>query len=168
MLNQHRRLLWIFVYLSLFSVYSEGLAQSGQNADTGLSESRYVKLIDEIRKLDTKMAQLEIKITEKITQTETNLRIYVDAKTSELSKEINQVRTDVAYINGQLSLLKWVVTIVGAPILVGLIMLYFQNRKNKTEDDVKHKNTADPTDLISLFDKEIDPKTLLSPDKQKV
>lgn len=131
MLNQHRRLLWIFVYLSFFSVYSDGLAQSGQNADTGLSESRYVKLIDEIRKLDTKMAQLETKITQKITQTETNLRIYVDEKTSELSKEINQVRTDVAYINGQLSLLKWVVTIIGAPILVGFIMLYFQNRKNK-------------------------------------
>lgn len=91
--------------------------------------------------------------------------MYVDEKTSELSKEINQVRTDVAYIKGQMSLVKWVVAIIGAPILVGIIINYFQNRKNKTQVGIVNKETAAPASLTVLHDKEIDPEMVFSSKK---
>ena len=154
MLNQHKTLFWIFIFLLVFAIFPDAYAQTRQNSDTGLSESQYTKLLEEIRKLDTKIAQ-----------TETNLRTHIDEKTSELSKEINQVRTDVAYIKGQMSLVKWVVAIIGAPILVGTIINYFQNRKNKTEADTENRKKSGFAGVTVLQDKEIDPEIVFSSKK---
>ena len=52
-----------------------------------------------------------------------------------LDKKFNQLSADVAFINGQLTIIKWSITIFGAPLLVGLIVgliiYYLQNRKQK-------------------------------------
>ncbi len=164
MLIQRKTLLWIFVFLLIFSIYSDGFAQSGQNSNTELSESQYIKIIEEIRKLETKMtdriSQLETKMTDRISQLDKDMRAHVDVKVSELSKDINELRSDVSYLNGQLSIIKWVMTIIGAPILVGLIIIYFQNRKNKTMVDTENQITenkmgnpqneiVDPIDFLS-------------------
>lgn len=151
MLVKHTTRLCIYSILFLLSIYSDVFAQSGQSSDTQLTESQYVKILEELRKIDTKISKLEI-----------NLRTHVDEKVAELSKEINVVRSDVSYINGQLSLIKWVVTIIGGPILVGIIIVligyYIQNRKNKTTVATVNQNTETSDDIISQLDKEIDPK----------
>ena len=143
MLNPHRTLLCIFLILFLFSMHSDVLAQSGQNSDTKLSESQYIKLLEEIRKIDTNISQTETKITEKIAQLETNLRAHVDEKSSEVSKNISELKSDVSYINGQLSIIKWVVTIIGAPILVSIIINFVQDRRYKTPVATVNQDTED-------------------------
>ena len=158
MRNKHTTRLCIISILFLLSIYSDVHAQSGQSSDTLLTESQYVKVLEEIRKIDTKISKLE-----------TNLRTHVNEKVAELSKEINEVRSDVAYINGQLSLIKWVVTIIGGPILVGIIILligyYIQNSKNKTTVATVNQNTETSDDIISQLDKAIDPKLFLRRDR---
>ena len=148
--KQHITFLCLFLILFLFTMHAEVLAQPNQSSDAEL----YIKLLEEIRKLDTKISQLETKMTEKISQLETkmtrnmsqletNLQTHVDKKFSELNNEVTEVKSDVSYINGQLSIIKWVVTIVGAPILVAMVINFFQDRRTKAKVTTVNQGTED-------------------------
>ena len=91
-------------------------------------------------------------MTEKMSQLETNMRTHVDEKVSELSKDINLLRSEVTYINGQLSIIKWAIIIFGAPILVGFIINYLQNRKNKAKVDTVNQITENSTDVADFLE----------------
>ncbi len=140
MLIQRTILLCILGIFFVLFMHSIGFAQSGQTSDSDLSTSQYVELIKEIRQLDKNM-------TENMSELEKRLRDHVDKKVSVLSTDINNLRKDVAFINGQLSIIKWALTIIGGPLLVVIIGVlvnnYFQNRRNKTnsntQNDVKER-----------------------------
>ena len=124
MLNQPRILLRLFLIFFLFSMHSDGIAQ---NPDTELSESRYIKLLEEIRKLDTKMAERigeqNTKMAEKLGNLDTELRKHVDEKIDEMNDEIKTLRDDIAFMKGMFTTIQGITTIFGGPILVGILIL---------------------------------------------
>lgn len=89
---------------------------------------------------------------------ESRMRDHVDDKISALSTDINTLRQDVAFINGQLSIIKWVLTIIGGPLLVVIIGVlvnnYFQNRRDKNSVTVQSgaKENTDHTDTDILYE----------------
>lgn len=155
MLYKRSTILFVFAILFVSYMCSVGFAQSGQGSDAELSESQYIDLIKEIRQLDKNM-------TKNMGELEIKMRDHVDEKISALSTDISDLRKDVAFINGQLSIIKWALTIIGGPLLVVIIGVlvnnYFQNRRNKnnvaTQNDVKERKDA--TDA-GIFDKEPNP-----------
>ena len=155
MLYKRRTILFVFVILFVSYMYSVGFAQSGRGSDSSLSGSQYIDLIKEIRQLDTNM-------TKNMGELESKMRDHVDTKISALSTDINNLRQDVAFINGQLSIIKWTLTIIGGPLLVVIIGVlvnnYFQNRRNKnnvvTQSDVEENTDHTNTDIL---DTEPDP-----------
>lgn len=162
MLYKRRTILFVFVILFVSYMYSVGFAQSGQGSDSSLSGSQYIDLIKEIRQLDTNM-------TKNMGELESKMRDHVDGKISALSTDINNLRQDVAFINGQLSIIKWTLTIIGGPLLVVIIGVlvnnYFQNRRNKNnvvpQSDVKENTDNTDTDIL---DTEHDPLDSLKQD----
>ncbi len=110
MLIQRTTLLCIFGIFFVLFMHSVGFTQSGQTSDSDLSTSQYVELIKEIRQLDKNM-------TKNMSELESRMRDHVDEKVSVLSTDINNLRKDVAFINGQLSIIKWDLTIIGGPFL---------------------------------------------------
>ena len=169
MLNQRGTLLWIFVILFVFSMYSIGFAQSGQKSDSELSESRYIILIQEIRQLDTKMAERmgeqNTKMAEKLGELETKMRDHVDKKISEVNTDLKDLQDDVAFMKGMFTTIRGITTTFGGPllvgILIGIIINYIQNRKNKTKVNTENKMREDSE---VVYPKEIDPKNVLSQD----
>ena len=169
MLNQPRILLRLFLIFFLFSMHSDVIAQ---NQDTELSESRYIKLLEEIRKLDTKMAERigeqNTKMAEKLGNLDTELRKHVDEKIDEVNDEIKTLRDDIAFMKGMFTTIQGITTIFGGPILVGILIAmivnYIQNRKNTTVPNV-NQNTENSEAITGLLEPEIDPKTFLSNDK---
>ena len=162
MLIQRTTFLCIFGIFFVLFMDSIGFAQSGQTSDSDLSTSQYVDLIKEIRQLDTSM-------TKNMSELESRMRDHVDDKVSALSTDINNLRKDVAFINGQLSIVKWTLTIIGGPLLVVIIGVlvnnYFQNRRNKTNTDTKNdvKEHIDNTDSV-ILDREPNPLDSLKRD----
>ena len=166
MLYKRRTILFVFVILFVSYMYSVGFAQSGQGSDASLSGSQYIDLIKEIRQLDTnmtkKMGELEIKMRDHVDGKISTLSTDINNLRQELSTDINNLRQDVAFINGQLSIIKWTLTIIGGPLLVVIIGVlvnnYFQNRRNKNnvgiQSDVKENTDHTNTDIS---DEELDP-----------
>ncbi len=154
MLYKRSTILFVFVMLFVSYMCSVGFTQSGQGSDAELSGSQYIDLIKEIRQLDKNM-------TKNMGELEIKMRDHVDEKISALSTDISDLRKDVAFINGQLSIIKWALTIIGGPLLIVIIGVlvnnYFQNRRNKnnvaTQNDVKESIDATDTDIL---DNELD------------
>ncbi len=145
---------------------SVGIAQSGQKSDSALSGSQYNDLIELIHQLDKNMTEnisdLDKNMTVNMGKLENRMRDHVDDKISALRTDINNVRQDVAFINGQLSIIKWSVTIIGGPLLVVIIGVvvnnYVQNRRNKNSVTAQSnaKENTDQTDTdISHKDIEV-------------
>lgn len=146
MLNQRRTLLYILWILFVFYTYSIGFAQSDQKSDSALSESQYIILIQEIRELDTKMAERigaqNTKMAEKLGELETKMHEHVDKKLSDVNDEIKKLQEDVAFMKGMFTTIQGITTIFGGPllvgILIGIVINYLQNRKNKTEAGIEN------------------------------
>jgi len=163
MLNQRAPLLCVFGIFFVFFIYTIGFAQSGQRSNSALSTSQYVELIKEIRQLDTNM-------TKNISELESKMRDHVDDKVSALSTDINNLRNDVAFINGQLSIIKWALTIIGGPLLLiiigAMVKNYLQNRRNKNNvaTQSRGKEHTDDTDAGILDKAEPNPLDSLKQD----
>ena len=138
MLNVRLTLLSIFGILFIFSISFTTFAQQEQQSDAALSQSQFVQIIDRI---DKSKEEIRKHVDEKFDR----LDKKIDEKFSELDKKIDELNEDVAFINGQLTIIKWSITIFGAPLLVGLIIYYLQNRKKKanTTTDVATKVPAE-------------------------
>ena len=137
MLDNRRTFSIIFGILFVLCMASTALAQQEQQPDSALSESQVIKIIEAIH------------------ESENRMREYVDKKFGELDKKIDglddrfdELSEDVAFINGQLTIIKWGITIFGAPLLVGLIIYFVQNRKQKANvtADVAAKVAAENRD----------------------
>ena len=119
----------IFGILFIFSITFTAFAQQEQQPAAALSQSQFMQIIDRIDKseermrkhVDEKFGELDKKIDK--------LDEKFEAKFGELDNKFNQLSADVAFINGQLTIIKWSITIFGAPLFVGLIIYYLQNRK---------------------------------------
>ncbi len=122
MFNQRRTILCIIAIFFIINMCSVGIAQSGQKSDSALSGSQYNDLIKVIHQLDKNMTKnisdLDKSMTENMGELENRMRDHVDDRISALRTDINNVRQDVAFINGQLSIIKWSLTIFGGPLLV--------------------------------------------------
>ena len=117
MLNVRATLWSVFGILFIFSIPFTAFAQQEQQAGAVLSQSQFEKLLD---KIDESEDEIRKHVDEKFDK--------LDKKFDELDEKFDELSTDVAFINGQLTIIKWSITIFGAPLLVGLIIYYFQNR----------------------------------------
>ena len=134
MLNVRTTLWLIFGILFIFSISFTAFAQQEQQAGTALSQSQFEKLLEKIEESEDKMrSHVDKKFDE--------LDEKFDEKFGKLDEKFDKLSTDVAFINGQLTIIKWSITIFGAPLLIGLIIYYLQNRKSKinTTTDVATK-----------------------------
>lgn len=160
MFNQRRTILCIIAIFFIINTCSVGIAQSGQKSDSALSGSQYNDLIELIHQLDKNMtkniSELDKNMTKNMGELENRMRDHVDDRISALRTDINNVRQDVAFINGQLSIIKWALTIIGGPLLVVIIGVivnnYFQNRRNKNSVTAQSsgKENTDQTDTDIL------------------
>ena len=158
MLIQRTTLLCIFGIFHVFFMDSIGFAQSDQNTDSDLSTSQYIKLMTEIHALDTKMAERisaqNTKIAEDMGKLETKMRDHVDVKLKEVTDDLDELQEDVAFMKGMFTTIQGITTIFGGPLLVGIavgmILNHFQNRRNKTNTDIKNvdKKPADSDIMI--------------------
>ncbi len=131
MLNVRTPLSSIFGILFIFSISFSAFAQQEQRSSAPLSQSQFMQLLDRIDKseeemrkhVDEKFDKLDKKFDAKFGE--------LDKKFDELDEKFDKLSTDVAFINGQLTIIKWSITIFGAPLLVGLIIYYLQNRKKR-------------------------------------
>ena len=129
MLNVQATFWIIFGILFIFFITFSAFAQQAQQSDAALSQSQFERLLEKIEEsedrmrahVDKKFSELDKKFDEKFDK--------LDEKFDELDKKFNQLSADVAFINGQLTIIKWSIAIFGAPLLVGLIIYYLQNRK---------------------------------------
>lgn len=141
MLYQQRTLLWIFGILLVSSIYSLGFAQSGQKADSTLSQSQYIDLIKEIRQLDTKMAERmgeqNTKIAEKIGELETKMREHVNKQISNVNDDLKELRDDIAFMKGMFTTIQGITTIFGGLLLVGIVIVMIVNYIQKGRSKVK-------------------------------
>ena len=182
MLNQRRVLLCILGVLFVFYMSSTGFAESDQKSDSALSESQYIMLIQEIRELDTKMAERireldtkmaerigaqNTKMAEKLGELETKMREHVDKKLSDVNDEIKELQEDVAFMKGMFTTIQGITTIFGGPLLVGIalamIVNYIQNRRNKTKVDTENNVRQSTEALVS--DEDMEPIDVLIQDK---
>ena len=138
MLNVRATLWRIFGILFIFSITFTAFAQQEQQTDAALSQSQFMQLLDKIDESEDEMRKHVDKKFDELDQ-------KFDEKFGELDKKFDKLSTDVAFINGQLTIIKWSITIFGAPLLVGLIICYLQNRKIKinTTADVATKVPAE-------------------------
>lgn len=150
MLNQRSTILCLISIFFIIFTCSVGFTQSVQKSDSALSGSQYNDLIKEIHELDKNM-------TKKMGELESRMRDHVDDKISALSTDINKLSQDVAFINGQLSIIKWALTIIGGPLLVVIIGVlvnnYFQNRRNKNKVAIQSGVKEDTDTGISYKDR---------------
>ena len=131
MLNVRTTLWLIFGILFIFSISFTAFAQQEQQPAAVLSQSQFIQLLDRIDKskeemrkhVDEKFNELDKKFDKKFDA--------LDKKFDALDTKFDKLSTDVAYINGQLTIIKWSITIFGAPLLIALIIYYLQNRKQK-------------------------------------
>ena len=137
MLNVRATLWGIFGILFILSIPFTAFAQQEQQSDAALSQSQFMQIIDRIDKSKEEMRK---HVDEKFDE--------LDKKFDELDEKFDELSTDVAFINGQLTIIKWSITIFGAPLLIGLIIYYLQNRKRKTN------TTADVSTKVSAERKE--------------
>lgn len=122
-----RRTVWCILGMIFVFSITTAFAQQEQQSDSEFSKSQFIRIIDRIDKV------------------EDNLRDYVDTKFKELDERIDTLDTkiddldnrfdklseDVAFIKGQLTIIKWGIAIFGAPLLIGMIMFFLQNREKK-------------------------------------
>lgn len=134
MLNVWATLWHIFGILFIFSISFTAFAQQEQQSGAALSQSQFMQILDKIDESEDKMRK---HVDDKFDE--------LDKKFDELDDKFDKLSTDVAFINGQLTIIKWSITIFGAPLLVGLIIYYFQNRKKmaNTTADVVTKVAAE-------------------------
>ena len=141
MLNVRATLWSIFGILFIFSITFTAFAQQEQQSDAALSQSQFMQIIDRIDKSKDEMRK---HVDEKFDELDKKF----DEKFGELDKKFDELNADVAFINGQLTIIKWSITIFVAPLIVGLIIYYLQNRKRKTN------TTADVSTKVSAESKE--------------
>ena len=137
MLNVRTTLWLIFGILFIFSISFTAFAQQEQQP-AALSQSQFMQLLNKIDESEDRMrSHVDKKFDE------------LDKKFDELDRKFDKLSTDVAYINGQLTIIKWSITIFGAPLLIALIIYYLQNRKQKanTTADVATKVPAESREV---------------------
>ncbi len=134
MLNVRATLWRIFGILFIFSLTLTAFAQQEQQSDAALSQSQFMQILD---KIDASEDRMRKHVDEKFGE--------LDKKFDELDEKVDKLSTDVAFINGQLTIIKWIITIFGAPLLVGLIIYYLQNRK-KTVNTAANVATKVPAE----------------------
>ena len=150
MLNQGKTLLYVFGIFFIFIICSIGFAQSDQKPESPLSSSQYIELLKEIRQLDTKMAERmgeqNTKTAEKLGELNSELREYIDTKISGVNDNLDEVKKDVAFMKGMFTTIQGITTILGGPLLVGIIIAmvvnYIQNRRNEAKVDTESKVRA--------------------------
>ena len=130
MLNLRTTLWCILGILFILAISFTAFAQQEQSSDAALSQSKFMQIIDRIDKSKDEMRK---HVDEKFDALDKKF----DAKFGELDKKFNQLSADVAFINGQLTIIKWSITIFGAPLLVGLIIYYLQNRKKTASESIE-------------------------------
>ena len=89
MLNVRGMLCGIFGIFFVLCLTAVVWGQQVQQSDSALSQSQFMQIIDRIDKSEEK------------------LRDHVDKKFGELDKKIDELNEDVAFINGQLTIIKW-------------------------------------------------------------
>ena len=148
MMLNGRVMLWsIFGVLFIFSIAFTAYAQQEQQSDAALSQSQFMQIIDRIDKSKEE-------IREHVDERFEKLDKKIDEKFGELDKKIDELNTDVAFINGQLTVIKWSITIFGAPLLVGLLIYSLQNRK-KTVNTTADVATKIPAESREESDKDV-------------
>ena len=153
MLNVRATLWSVFGILFIFSIAFTAFAQEEQKSDTVLSQSQFMQIIDRIDKSKEETRKHVDERFEKLDK-------KIDEKFGELDKKIDELNTDVAFINGQLTIIKWSITIFGAPLLVGLLIYYLQNRKKKS-DTIADVATKVPAENKEESDANIKRKNLM-------
>ncbi len=93
------------------------------------------------------------------------MRDHVDKKISEVNTDLKDLQDDVAFMKGMFTTIRGITTTFGGPllvgILIGIIINYIQNRKNKAKVNTENKMREDSE---VVYPKEIDPKNVLSQD----
>lgn len=144
-LKNRQSVISIFVFFYVLFVVSTAL---GQQPDSAMPQSQADKIIEKIDQLEKNMLKrmhdLETKIGKQLHDLELKMRDHVDTKFKELdtridklNDRIDKLNEDVSFIKGQLTIIKWGIAIFGAPLLIGLIIYFLQNRTqraNVTED----------------------------------
>lgn len=145
-LNNRQSFISIFGFFFVLFVVSTAL---GQQPDSALPQSQADKIIE-------KIDQLEKNMLKGMHELELKMRDHVDKKFGELDKKIDELddrldklSEDVAFINGQLTNIKWVIAIFGAPLLVsivaGIVVIIVQNNLSRKNDTKVVSNAAAET-----------------------
>ena len=124
MLNARGMLCCIFGILFIFSIVSAAFAQQDNSA---LSQSQFEKILE-------KIDESEKETLKGMHELETKMRDHVDKKIAEVNTNITELKEDVANIKGQLTIIKWGITVFGAPLLVGIVVIIVQNYLSRKND----------------------------------
>lgn len=121
MLNARRTFLGIFGILFIVS------AAFAQQDDSALTQSQFEKILEKIDESEKEtlkgMHELELKMRE-----------HIDKKIAEVNTNITELKEDVANIKGQLTIIKWGITVFGAPLLIGIVVIIVQNYLSRKND----------------------------------
>ena len=165
MLNVRGTLWCILGILFVILITSAAFAQQEQQPDSALTQSQADKIIEKINELETNMLK-------GMHELETNMRDHVDKKIAEVNTNITELKEDVANIKGQLTIIKWGITVFGAPLLIGIVVIIVQNhfsRKNNakivSEDaaEATSEVTSEPTSEVASENR-LDPSVFLRQD----
>ena len=121
MLDARRTLLGIFGILFIVS------AALAQQDDSALTQSQFEKILE-------KIDESEKETLKGMHELETKMREHVDSKIAVVNTNITELKEDVANIKGQLTIIKWGITVFGAPLLVGIVVIIVQNYLSRKND----------------------------------
>lgn len=128
-----RRTFWsIFGILFVFSVTSAAFAQQEQKSDTGPANSQQETLNQITKKLDG----LDTKVDGLVTETG-KLVTEISKLVTEIGRlveKVDDIEDNTLVLNNSITFIKWIITIIGAPLLFFTAGIFFQLLRDRKKE----------------------------------